>query len=282
MFSSVHLNGFFDRYPKEVQTLLNSKTEWRSSLPCTDSAQICTVSGDGEENILLIGDSIVGVYASALLKDKSLYKTLTPIVKAHCPYVENAIRSDRKWSCDENGNEVIQKYINDNDFDIVIYGGRYSYYFNRNLLGKHFVSATQDKRFDLKEQFRKTFDDLISKSKKIIFLSEQSEYVGKEFLSKELINYITKHQFEDLAALDFKSINKKYSERIVKRRNEDMYNMLVSLEHIEKVEFFNLDNILCPKGECAAFIDGELIYYDKHHLTQYGAELVVSKLKESF
>jgi len=266
----IETKGFEERLPIFLKNIITSKTNWRNSFPCIDSKNICPIKGNGDKKVLFISDSIGGVYASELIKNKRLYISFVPIIKAHCPFILNESRTDNKWSCDAEGNKVLRDYLSKNEFDIIIYGGRYSYYFSK----RHFVS----KNDKLLENFKKTFDLLSSKTNKLIFLAEQSEYVDEKTDIKSDLMLKTKY-FWNITDKDLEELNISYSKKIKMKQNKEMYELMKSYSD---AIIFNLDDILCIDGNCQAFINNELIYYDRHHLTQFGARIVSKKLEKLF
>ena len=203
-------------------------------------------------NVFLIGDSNAAHYLGMLRVIAKHYKfSIRNATQSACPMVFNEnfnwISPSFKEGCAVYTSTLIKEV---NKYDTVIVGGSWNVYFDR-------------------EGFNTSFE------KTIQYLSENVNHV---ILLPKIPTYNLYNNDCELKSIRIKSLKcvlRFNSKQPTRKENQFLKNIA---NKYPNVEYFDIRHILCNKGICSPYLEGEPVYYNAHHLSMKGSEFIGNKM----
>jgi peptidoglycan/LPS O-acetylase OafA/YrhL len=271
--------GFLTRFDNSSQLIEKYYSDFQrvgfGKSDCIDELNLnifCEVSySNNKINLIIIGDSHLEVISKVLYEELDVDKyNFFVSVRQGCPFILDLPKNTSRAAC---GGQPITQELNSilkDDKSIIVYGGRFPWYFN----GKSFESNFGTNGDDIK----KGSDDLlIGLYENISFFTKNSEMVI-------LINPIPELGYYPLEPYlyGYYNLDEEIAYEISFWNNytKEINTLFESLQS-QKVKIINTENIFCDsyiENKCTSSYNGTFFYYDDDHLTRDGATLVVKDL----
>jgi len=293
-FLSIKTGGFSDRVPEILSKsyeLITYDLKDRDKKICYDRIKdFCHINkGNSNTKIAIIGDSHMGIVASKLNKMTN-FEIIT-LNNSACYFLPNfylVFENSEKEHKDCNNNiqqERLKKLASLKDY-IIIIGGRLPLY----LTGKPFdnleggKSDSDFRKMKLKNEGAVLQDEIIkpiielAKKNKVIILYPIPELgwdIKKKILNKtnKIVTNINKDFVKNFPIITT-------SNDVFIERNKESYKILDSISHENVLKVyphkFFCDNQI--KNRCVANDKKDLFYFDSHHLSDRGVEIVVEMI----
>jgi peptidoglycan/LPS O-acetylase OafA/YrhL len=286
----IHKKGFEDRFPEIIKKskvnnfaiLKNSKNEI-----CFDNEEVCIFNETGTKKVYLIGDSHFELI-SFYLKNKLLIKNYQFISSAivGCIYFPGFslidIKSNLETNCNKNYFSKLEKKIEENNNSIIIFGGRFPLYleknnFNNSEGGKDLNLWMKEKKFIQTGNFEtinSSFQNSVEKLSKnnIIILVYPIPEVGWDVPRKFIHNFFYKKK--ELTKENY--ITTSY--KVYKDRTKSSFQLLDSIKGKNIYRVYP-HKLFCNKlinDRCLAHNEKDIFYKDDNHPSAKGAEMITN------
>lgn len=221
----------------------------------------CTTYGDGEEVILVVGDSHAFQLTGGFGRND--YKSLTTLSYAGCPPLQSFSRSDRRYIDCDKASEYWKDWIEDKKYDKLIITARWPYYF-RSEIGLIGGVGIDQKHEDVR--LWNWLDEMGAPDK--VLVAPTPEFPTSSYVI--YLRNIIRSKFGLAPIMQLKINSSEASAGFFSHAKSDGYRVL------------NLDEALCIKNECTLINnDGDFLYRDSNHLSSKGAEIVVRKILDN-
>ena len=206
-------------------------------------------------NVFLIGDSNAAHYLGMLRVFAKHYGfSIRNATQSSCPMVfDNQFGwIDPKYqkSCSIYSHSLIQKV---NKFNTVIVGGFWKNYYNKK---------------DFQKSFKNTIDQLSKKVKHVILLAQVPMFPG----------YNKDCEIKSIR-LNTLGCTKRFNNTLVDHASNKFLQSIAN--KYTNVEYFGIRQVLCKHKICSPYLNGVPVYYDTHHLSMTGSELIGRKMLET-
>jgi hypothetical protein len=248
-------HGWPERFPPEVTEAVMGKTNFGWVFKCSDRGDACHIGFEGEPtSFVLIGDSHAAALADGMDRlAKSVGKAGLLLAANGCPpllHFESPFPSLREIC--RRTQEKIPQFLNEAKSDKVFLHGRWQNYYEWDQ--NAFTSAVD-------EMFRYLHD----KQLRVVVLGDVPP--ARADVPRALARQ---------AAFGFPANSEmKREDYLASSRG---VNMVLS-EYSKKYgfNFVNLGPSLCETEFCSVAIDGKPLYFDQHHLSALGSQVVVER-----
>tara|TARA_B100000989_G_scaffold256321_1_gene205463 strand:- start:22482 stop:24305 length:1824 start_codon:yes stop_codon:yes gene_type:complete len=223
----------------------------------------CIFNGEGNLNIVLIGDSHAFQMSGGFIKNN--YKNLSIFSYAGCPPIKNFIRQDRLYiDCNYADKEWTKMISNLESVDLVIISSRWPYYFKNDIGSISNTKGSIDENIENIE----LFESINKLNKANIFLIGNTP----EVLSKSYDLYL-----QNIVRDRFKLTLRKTSFLSVPPK--DIKNHLSIIAKNNKVKFFEPNLKICDREQCQIVSASNDYYFrDTNHLSSEASKLLVSEI----
>ncbi|WMT90975.1 acyltransferase family protein [Pelagibacterium sp. H642] len=255
-------SGFPSRLPAEALTIaagaadvspLRSSCHRTNFRENTAVAESC-IMGDTNSipHLLLWGDSH-GVELSYWLGQHlaTTQQSLRSVTYSGCPPGLYAAISSRP-NCPAHNEAVLDYILSDDSTDQVLLVGRYSRTF-------------QEDPGDFTRGMIDAVSALAAAGKEVSILTPIPEYPSS-------IPHVIPQMMLRKAASEMTLPIDAYQ-----RENGEILSLLERLGKVPGVTLIRATEALCPNGICQSVEDGHSLYFDEHHLSNYGAQLLVQR-----
>ncbi len=222
----------------------------RSRLSETDlQNRACIINSEREPSVLLWGDSnaahyvgMLGAFAevSGFAFRNAVHSSCPPLLKG----AASTQKPERLEKCLASI-ELVRQHLS--DYSTVILGAAWA------------VHARRSDRFF--EDFKATVDELVDQGKQVIVLAQVPNFRGMDRKCSQ--------KALKLAMLECGETETESSG--VARNNVRMFELMAGRDD---VQFFDPRTQLCPRGQCSAYLDGHLVYFDASHLSMEGSWII--------
>lgn len=212
-----------------------------------------------DKKIFVWGDSHGSAFMPVLAKLSEKHNIIFSN-NSGCPPILNIKRTDFSQSCPRINKQIFDHIINEK-YDLIVLVGAFSNYLNWGIVGQidaehgrnpelakrdfsNLMSATLEKF----EQMEMPFLIIVQPPRMESLIPE--EFVRIETLGKKYLgNKISLSDYENQIAPLFESIPEKWHKKLV-----------------------SLKDVFCPENECISVRNGELLYKDRHHISNTYAD----------
>ena len=243
----------------------------------------CSFNKQHKKKLYLIGDSSLESISSTLLKklnDKKI--NFIDMNRTGCFYIPNfnkVVKKTKKVikNCDVDSQEKIKLQILSNKNSIVMIGALYKNYlrdFSGNFGPNVLINQKNDK--SILDSFIQSVAELLDNDVKVIIIYPIPDV--KFNVAKKLMKDIPKNTKN---ASDYMKKNRiTTSFKRYQDENKDVFNVLDKLEHKNLIKIYP-SNVFCNtliKGRCLTHGDKNIYFFDSHHLSKKGAEMLVNEI----
>ena len=296
--------GFTNRVPKILtKENINDRGRLEDENGICDERlnKFCELGSKDDPRIILLGDSQMAAIEYQLAhKALNNNYSFSSITKMSCIYLPEFLRVNIKKNLnDKNCNpftqDIKKKFLNKNKNSIIVLGGRYTMYlsgtkFNNMEGGIESVSPWdwrfihRDKKFSPEEGVKKSILELTKNNKVVLIypIPEVGWHVPQKIFLNHRIESLKFWQSKDDIMKKKQNITTSY--KVYLNRNKKIIELFdsISSKNIYRVYphkiFCNLDT-----KRCNAHDEDNIYYYDHHHLSTYGANLlsdeIIKKIK---
>jgi peptidoglycan/LPS O-acetylase OafA/YrhL len=268
--------GYMSRFDNSFETIGKYYSDYQRvgfiEEDCINELELkifCVINYSEEKaNLIVIGDSHLEVISKVLYEELNINRyNLFVSIRQGCPFVVSLPGNSSRASC---GGEAITQEMNtilENNESVIIFGGRFPWYFNGKSFETNFGTNNDDIKKgsnSLLSGLKENISYFTNKSSMVILIKPIPElgyyplepYLYRYFnLSEEIaydVNYWYKYALE--------------------------VNKLLENQKSKNVKIINTEAIFCDSyisKKCTSSYNGTFFYYDDDHLTRDGAKLVV-------
>jgi peptidoglycan/LPS O-acetylase OafA/YrhL len=292
-------NGFEQRVPSEILAPINKALEskeirskcWNQLVENPVISKTCNIGrSDGQPTFALLGDSHAGSLEPALHKiSLELGKSGKNLTYVACQSIPiSKVKSDQEKSICERFRENIYSSL-DTDLipEVIIFSSRYAQVIEavsfdngeggieNDIQGFSKIKENNQTTISRRmESYTQAIKTLLDSGRKVVLvypIPEMGWNVPKRMLRLYAMNGEIKK--ED-ASTDYE---------VFQKRNRNAYLALDNVGEHENLIRIYPENFYCNtvlSGRCIAHIDGNPIFYDDDHLTEFGAELMVKQIAQ--
>ena len=243
----------------------------------------CSFNKQYKKKLYLIGDSSLESISSTLLKKLNNKKiNLIDMNRTGCFYMPgfNQIAKKTKKiieNCNVESQEKIKLQILSNKNSIVMIGALYKYYlrdYTDNFGSNELINQRNDE--SILDSFILSVAELLENGVKVVIVYPIPN--AKFNVAKKLMRDIpkkTKNASEYMKKNPITTSFKSY-----KDENKDVLNALDKFEHKNLIKIYP-SNVFCNtliKGRCLTHGDKNIYFFDSHHLSKKGAEMLVNEI----
>jgi len=243
----------------------------------------CSFNKQYKKKLYLIGDSSLESISSTLLKKLNNKKiNLIDMNRTGCFYMPgfNQIAKKTKKiieNCNVESQEKIKLQILSNKNSIVMIGALYKYYlrdYTDNFGSNELINQRNDE--SILDSFILSVAELLENGVKVVIVYPIPN--AKFNVAKKLMRDIpkkTKNASEYMKKNPITTSFKSY-----KDENKDVLNALDKFEHKNLIKIYP-SNVFCNtliKGRCLTHGDKNIYFFDSHHLSKRGAEMLVNEI----
>ena len=243
----------------------------------------CSFNKQYKKKLYLIGDSSLESISSTLLKKLDNKKiNLIDMNRTGCFYIPgfNQIAKKTKKiieNCNVESQEKIKLQILSNNNSIVMIGALYKYYlrdYTNNFGPNELINQRNDE--SILDSFILSVAELLEYGVKVVIvypIPNANFNVAKKLMRD--IPKKTKNASEYMKKNPITTSFKSY-----KDENKDVLNALDKFEHKNLIKIYP-SNIFCNtliKGRCLTHGDKNIYFFDSHHLSKRGAEMLVNEI----
>ena len=243
----------------------------------------CSFNKQYKKKLYLIGDSSLESISSTLLKKLNNKKiNLIDMNRTGCFYMPgfNQIAKKTKKiieNCNVESQEKIKLQILSNKNSIVMIGALYKYYlrdYTDNFGSNELINQRNDE--SILDSFILSVAELLENGVKVVIvypIPNANFNVAKKLMRD--IPKKTKNASEYMKKNPITTSFKSY-----KDENKDVLNALDKFEHKNLIKIYP-SNVFCNtliKGRCLTHGDKNIYFFDSHHLSKKGAEMLVNEI----
>ena len=243
----------------------------------------CSFNKQYKKKLYLIGDSSLESISSTLLKKLNNKKiNLIDMNRTGCFYMPgfNQIAKKTKKiieNCNVESQEKIKLQILSNKNSIVMIGALYKYYlrdYTDNFGPNELINQRNDE--SILDSFILSVAELLENGVKVVIvypIPNANFNVAKKLMRD--IPKKTKNASEYMKKNPITTSFKSY-----KDENKDVLNALDKFEHKNLIKIYP-SNVFCNtliKGRCLTHGDKNIYFFDSHHLSKKGAEMLVNEI----
>tara|TARA_B100000795_G_scaffold91732_1_gene66966 strand:+ start:1691 stop:3682 length:1992 start_codon:yes stop_codon:yes gene_type:complete len=243
----------------------------------------CSFNKQYKKKLYLIGDSSLESISSTLLKKLNNKKiNLIDMNRTGCFYMPgfNQIAKKTKKiieNCNVESQEKIKLQILSNKNSIVMIGALYKYYlrdYTDNFGPNELINQRNDE--SILDSFILSVAELLENGVKVVIvypIPNANFNVAKKLMRD--IPKKTKNASEYMKKNPITTSFKSY-----KDENKDVLNALDKFEHKNLIKIYP-SNVFCNtliKGRCLTHGDKNIYFFDSHHLSKRGAEMLVNEI----
>jgi len=243
----------------------------------------CSFNKQYKKKLYLIGDSSLESISSTLLKKLNNKKiNLIDMNRTGCFYMPgfNQIAKKTKKiieNCNVESQEKIKLQILSNKNSIVMIGALYKYYlrdYTDNFGSNELINQRNDE--SILDSFILSVAELLENGVKVVIvypIPNANFNVAKKLMRD--IPKKTKNASEYMKKNPITTSFKSY-----KDENKDVLNALDKFEHKNLIKIYP-SNVFCNtliKGRCLTHGDKNIYFFDSHHLSKRGAEMLVNEI----
>ena len=222
----------------------------RSRLSETDlQDRACIINSEREPSVLLWGDSNAAHYVGMLgaFAEVSGFAFRNAVHSSCPPLLEGAASTQKPERLEKclASIELVRQHLS--DYSTVILGAAWA------------VHARRSDRFF--EDFKATVDELVDQGKQVIVLAQVPNFRG---MDRKCPQKALKLPMLECGETETESSG-------VARNNVRMFELMAGRAD---VQFFDPRTQLCPGGQCSAYLDGHLVYFDASHLSMEGSWII--------
>jgi peptidoglycan/LPS O-acetylase OafA/YrhL len=286
--------------PKDLHPLFVQESPWEvvkndKGEPChNQTTDLCIFNPNGNKKFLILGDSNTSSILPKLKKDLiNKDYSVTVATGDWCYFLQDAkylnkTNNEPHRFCEENFRSKVFSLILKQKFDYIIFGGRLAFYLDGKFDNEE--GGLESVNLDMKildENFQELSDNEITK--RIEFLSKYSKLIliypvpevgtdVKNYLfnsgpkkKEKLIEYVKKNPIST-------------SYEVFKRRQNRVFKIYDNIDSENLIKVFPHE-LFCSEetNRCKVTENGEIFFYDTHHLSQAGAdrisELIIDSIK---
>jgi peptidoglycan/LPS O-acetylase OafA/YrhL len=206
----------------------------------------CVINAEQEPSVLLWGDSNAAHYVGMLgfFAETSGFSFRNAVHSSCPPLLQGAAGTQKPEMLEKclASIEVVREHLA--NYSTVILGAAWAVHANRS---EHFLG-------DLEA----TIDELVGQGKQVIILANVPTFraVNRKCVQKALKLLMMDCEASDAERPGVVAINARLSALTTGRTN---------------VHFFDPREQLCPGGQCSAYLNGQLVYFDASHLSMEGS-----------
>ena len=283
--SAIILHGLPMRMdPKAIEIMAEAKAGQKLTKGCMSSRKdshfkkpedSCSFGPDkASPDIVLWGDSHASALLPALIKatQGTNHNIRTLLMSACPPVVGINLRETILETC-RHFNESAIKFIQGSAAKTIVVTGRWG----TMLKGEHNKNIPRiaqrpgttmtyaEAKIFLDVQLRQTIEALV-KTKKQIYLVYATPESSNDIPSTlaRLLNYKSKEELRNLFIQQSESSS----------NGSDIKSLMDGLPSAPNFHRINPANILCETGRCSVMKNEKALYYDQHHLSKTGAEML--------
>ena len=283
-YQSIKTKGFENRLhvflKKTQRVLLEHAIEDKNGMCFDRIKDFCNFNENSKRNVILVGDSHMGVLSDNLHK-RTKFKKLNYISmnRGGCIYLPNFKKINKKdkqetFNCTLESKKVIDELISNKPNSIIVLGGDFKNHFNDSDKDWKYEN---DFNLDPLAGYIKSIKKLLNNDYKVILIYP---IPGPNFhVIKRLMQEIPKTTFNASKYLSENpltfNLNKHYEENI---------NIIKSFDKLNHRNLIKIlpEKIFCDpvKNACFTHSDKNVYFSDQHHLAEVGASMLVDEIEK--